>query len=155
MDCRTRLEGYLRENGVTFDVQRHSEAFTAQEVAASEHVHGRMVAKVVMAHADEDLVMLVVPAPSMVDLDKAGRVLGGAVRLAEEAAFAPSFPDCEPGAMPPFGNLYGVPVLVDRTMGESRDVVFQAGTHTVTMSMPYGDYERLVQPRIGDIVVAR
>jgi Ala-tRNA(Pro) deacylase len=154
MDCRARLEGYLKDQGVAFDVQQHAQAFTAQEVAASEHVRGRAVAKVVMAIADGDLLMLVIPAPSMVDVEKAGRVLGRQVRLAEEHRFAPTFPDCEPGAMPPFGNLYDVPVIVDRTMGQSQTMIFQAGTHTVTMSIPYTDFERLVGPTVDDIVVA-
>lgn len=155
MDCTTRLEEYLRDCGVPFDVQRHREAFTAQEVAASEHVHGRRMAKVVMVREDGELVMLVVPAPSMVDLDKAGHVIGRQVRLAEEDEFAPTFADCQPGAMPPFGNLYEVPVVVDESVAGCETMVFQAGTHTVTMSLPYADFERLVRPRVDDIVVSR
>lgn len=154
MDCRERLEGYFREEGVRYDVQEHRTAYTAQQVAATEHVPGRMFAKVVMARADGDLVMLVVPAPSMVDLEKVAGVLGGAdVRLADETDFAPSFPDCAPGAMPPFGNLYGVPVYVDTDMSRAEQVVFQAGTHDLTMSVAYPAFERLAQPTAADITV--
>ncbi len=151
MECRDRLEQYFRDNGVPFEVQEHEVAYTAQQVAATEHVPGRMLAKVVMAHADGELVMLVVPAPYLVDLDRAGEVLGGKrVRLATEDEFAPAFPDCEPGAMPPFGNLYGLPVYADRRLAENETLVIQAGTHTVTMTVPYADFERLVQPTIAE-----
>lgn len=156
MDCRSRLESYFREHGVAFDDQEHATAFTAQGVAASEHVPGRMLAKIVMARANGDLVMLVLPAPSMVDLSKVADVLGvPEVRLAQEQEFAASFPDCEPGAMPPFGNLYDLPVYVDATMGQSARIVFQAGTHTVTMSVAYADFERLAEPKVVDIAVTR
>ena len=156
MDCKERLEGYLREQGVPFEIQEHRPAFTAQRVAASEHVKGRMFAKVVMAEADDDLLMLVLPAFATVDTGKAGEVTGGrAVRVAAEREFAPRFPDCEPGAMPPFGNLYDVPVYVDRSLGNNERIVFQAGTHTVTMTVRYDDFERLAQPTVADLAVAR
>lgn len=156
MDCRAKLEGYFRENGVAFDVQEHPTAYTAQGVAASEHVPGRMLAKVVMAASNGDLVMLVLPAPSMVDLAKVADVLGApGVRLAREEEFASAFPDCEPGAMPPFGNLYDLPVYVDESTGKNERIVFQAGTHTVTMSIAYADFERLAEPRVVDIAVTR
>jgi len=156
MDCKERLEEYFRENDVPFEVQEHRAAFTAQRVAASEHVPGRLFAKVVMAEEDGDLVMLVLPANSVVDTHKASTVVGGnPVRLAAEREFAPRFPDCEAGAMPPFGNLYDVPVYVDRGLGTSERIVFQAGTHTVTMSVPYADFERLVHPTLADLAVTR
>jgi len=156
MDCKERLEEYLRDNGVPFEVQEHRPAFTAQRVAAAEHVPGRMFAKVVMAEKDGDLVMLVLPATAVVDTRKASTVVGGnPVRLTAEREFAPRFPDCEAGAMPPFGNLYDVPVYVDRGLGASERIVFQAGTHTVTMSIPYADFERLAHPTIADLAVTR
>jgi Ala-tRNA(Pro) deacylase len=153
MDARQRLESYFGEQGVDFEVKEHPTAYTAQRIAASEHVPGRTFAKVVMARADDTLLMLVLPAPEMVDVTKVAHVVGGEVRLATETEFAPSFPDCDPGAMPPFGNLYGVPVYVDRMMGESERIVFQAGAHDVTMSVAYADFERLVQPMPADIAV--
>jgi Ala-tRNA(Pro) deacylase len=155
MDGRQRLEGYLRENGVPFEVEEHPTAYTAQRIAASEHVPGRMLAKVVMATTDGGLVMLVLPAPSMVDVAKVSELLGEETRLASESEFSPTFPDCEPGAMPPFGNLYDVPVYVDRALGENERIVFQAGTHNVTMSVGYADFERLTRPTAADISVGR
>ena len=109
MSGRERLEGYLRENGVSFEVEEHPTSYTAQEIAASEHVLGRMFAKVVMATGNGDLMMLVLPAPSVVDVGKVSEVLGKQVRLASESEFATAFSDCEPGAMPPFTNPTGPP----------------------------------------------
>lgn len=104
MDGRDRLENHLRENGVVFGVQEHPTAYTAQKIAASEHVPGRMFAKVVMASTDGDLIMLVLAASSVVDVAKVSEVLGQKTRLASEGEFASAFPDCEAGAMPPFGT---------------------------------------------------
>ena len=151
MDCKERLEAFLRQNKIPFQVVHHPLAYTAQEVAAAEHVPGRMLAKVVMALADGKMVMLALPAPSRVDLTKAASMLGAKeVRLAHEEEFAAAFPDCEVGAMPPFGNLYDLPVFVDKALTEDEDIVFNAGTHTDTISMKYADYERLVKPAVGD-----
>ncbi len=149
MECRDRLENYLRENRVPFEEQHHPRAVTAQEVAASEHVPGRMLAKTVMVLADGEMVMLVLPAPYQVDPEKAAGELGAKeVHLAGEERFGDTFPDCEVGAMPPFGNLYGVPVYVDEALAEDETVVFRAGTHTDTMSVRYADLERLVGPTV-------
>jgi Ala-tRNA(Pro) deacylase len=151
MTCKDELEAYLRDNRVPFQVQHHALAYTAQEVAAAEHVPGRMLAKVVMVFADGELTMLVLPAPSRVDQGKAASALGAAeVRLAREEEFAERFPGCEVGAMPPFGNLYDLPLLVDAALAEDETIVFEAGTHTDTMSMKYADYERLVGPRVAE-----
>ena len=151
MDCKERLEAFLRQNKVPFQVVHHPLAYTAQEVAAAEHVPGRMLAKVVMALADGKMVMLALPAPSRVDLTKAASMLGAKeVRLAHEEEFAAAFPDCEVGAMPPFGNLYDLPVFVDKALTEDEDIVFNAGTHTDTISMKYADYERLAKPTAGE-----
>lgn len=156
MDGRDRLESYFRENEVAFEVQEHRTAYTAQRIAASEHVPGRMFAKVAMAKADGDLVMFVLPAPSVVDLAKVSDVLSGKeVRMASESEFASAFGDCEPGAMPPFGNLYGLPLYVDQALGRNERIVFQAGSHTVTMSVSYADFERLARPIVADIAVTR
>jgi Ala-tRNA(Pro) deacylase len=152
MQCKDRLEAYLRENQVPFQMQHHARVFTAQEVAASEHIPGKMLAKVVMALADGRLLMVVLPAPDRVDLAKLGMLLNARdVRLAQESEFAAAFPDCEVGAMPPFGNLYNLPVYVDTTLAEDETIVFQAGTHTDTMSMRYADFERLVRPTVADL----
>ena len=150
MDCKHRLEAYLREKQVPFDVRHHPRAVTAQEVAASEHVPGKMLAKTVMVLADVKMVMLALPAPYQVDMDNAGKVLGVEVRLAHDEEFETTFPDCELGAMPPFGNLYEVPVYVEAALAEDETIVFRAGTHTDTMSVRYADFERLVEPTIAE-----
>ncbi len=151
MGCKEDLEAFLREARVPFQVQHHAVAYTAQEVAAAEHVPGRMLAKVVIVLADGKLSMFVLPAPARVDLDKAAAVVGaGEARLAHEEEFADRFPGCEVGAMPPFGNLFDLPVHVDSALAEDETIVFEAGTHTDTMSMRYADYERLVKPNLAE-----
>ncbi len=146
--CKERLEAYLREQKVPYDVQEHATAYTAQEVAASESIPGKIVAKTVLVFADATLTMLVVPASYFVDLSRAAEALGVKdVRLAHEDEFATRFPDCELGAMPPFGNLYALPVYVDVSLAEDETIVFPAGSHTETLSMRYADFERLVKPQ--------
>jgi osmotically-inducible protein OsmY/prolyl-tRNA editing enzyme YbaK/EbsC (Cys-tRNA(Pro) deacylase) len=150
--CSEKLEAYLRANQVSFEIQHHRTAYTAQDVAASEHLPGQLMAKVVIAIADGALVMLVLPADHRADLAKVRAALGAReLWLAEEYDFASRFPDCEMGAMPPFGNLYELPVYVDQTLTEDETIVFQAGTHTQTISMRYVDYARLVRPAVMDI----
>jgi Ala-tRNA(Pro) deacylase len=147
MQGKDRLEDYLREHQIPFPVQQHSRAFTAQDVAASEHVPGKTVAKVVIVFADGKMVMLVLPASYRVDFTQAGAALGAKhVRLADEAELGAAFPDCEVGAMPPFGNLYHLPVYVDTHLAEDASIVFPVGTHTETMRLTYADFERLVNP---------
>lgn len=154
MTCIERLTAYLRAHGVPFEQQRHQVAFTAQEVAASEHLPGDMVAKVVMVFADTDMAMLVLPASQRVDLTKVAAALGATdAWLADEHEFAEMFPDCEVGAMPPFGNLYNISVYVDRTLIEDETIVVQAGTHTDTLQLRYADYAHLVNPRVVDIAL--
>jgi Ala-tRNA(Pro) deacylase len=149
MQCKENLELYLQDNKVPFQVQHHPLAYTAQEIAAAEHIPGKMLAKVVMVIADGDLVMLAVPAPETINLKDVAAALGAKeVRLAHENEFLGAFPDCEVGAMPPFGNLYNLPIYVDKTLTEDETIVFQAGTHTYTMSMKYSDFARLVQPKV-------
>jgi Ala-tRNA(Pro) deacylase len=151
MKCKDRLEAHLRDSKVSFQVQHHPLLYTAQEIAASEHVPGKMLAKVVMVLADDKMVMLALPAPYRVDLEKTRILLRAKeVRLAQEGEFASAFPDCEVGAMPPFGNLYDLPVYVDTTLAEDETIVCQAGTHTDTLSLKYADYERLVKPTVAD-----
>ena len=151
MKCRERMEKYLRENGVGFEVETHEQAFTMQEVAAALHVPGNQVAKVVIVCADKEKVMLVLPAPYRMNVDLVRDMVDAKkVRLAKEEEFADLFPDCATGAMPPFGNLYGVPVYVDRSMAEEPDMVFRIGTHRETMKITYADFVRLAQPVVGD-----
>lgn len=154
MRCKERLQEFLVENGVSFEIEQHPVAYTAQQLAAAEHVSGKSVAKVVAVLGDGAMAMLVLPASSQVDLDKAQGVLGSSsLRLAREDEFASAFPDCEVGAMPPFGNLYGVPVYVDESLRRAEEITFPIGTHTESMRLQYGDFERLVEPEAGDFAL--
>ncbi|MBM3136215.1 MAG: YbaK/EbsC family protein [Chloroflexi bacterium] len=149
--CIQRLQKYLRENGVPFETMAHPTVYTAQEVAAVQHVPGEQMAKVVIVRADERNLMLVMPAPHRVAFDKLKALLGAKnVRLANEEEFGDIFPDCDLGAMPPFGHLYNVPVYVDKALSESPHIVFQAGTHRDTVKIRYADFARLAQPTLGD-----
>jgi len=151
MECRERMEHYLRENGVPFEVMAHAQAYTMQEVAAALHVSGKQVAKVVMVKADEKTVMLVTPASSRLDFAQVRALLDAKkVSLAKEEEFADLFPDCGTGAMPPFGNLYSVPVYVDQALAEEATIIFRVGTHRLTMKVAYADYARLVQPTVSE-----
>jgi Ala-tRNA(Pro) deacylase len=141
------IEAFLRERHVSFSIHHHPPAYTAQEVAQAEHVPGRMVAKVVIACVDDELVMLCLPATCRVDHLKLMHLLGtDNVKLANECDFADAFPDCEVGAMPPFGNLYGMTVYVDKKLAEDERIVFQACRHTDTVEMSYEDFARLTDP---------
>jgi Ala-tRNA(Pro) deacylase len=154
MTCKARLEKYFRENGVPFQSMTHPVVYTAQEVAAAQHVSGHQVAKTVIGRAGAQLVMLVLPASYRVSLDKLTAVLGGgSVELAREPEFRHLFPDCEVGAMPPFGNLYNLLVYVDRSLTGVKELVFRAGTHQDTMKIAYADFARLASPIVADFAV--
>jgi Ala-tRNA(Pro) deacylase len=149
MQCRERLEAYLREHQVPFLLQHHAQAFSAQKIAESEHIPGKQVAKTVIVLADDQLIALVLPASYQVYLNKVQAILGAReIRLAHESEFANAFPDCEVGTMPPFGNLYGILVYVDKSLTEEETMVFPVGTYTDTMSLKSSDFERLVQPKV-------
>ncbi len=148
-----RVRKFLIEHGVGYEIDRHPLAYTAQEIAALEHVPGRQFAKPVLVMADGTLVMTVLSANQRLDLDKARKVLGREnVRLAREDEFAPVFDDCERGAEPPFGNLYGVPVYIDEDL-PSDEIVFNAGSHTETMRISMIEYLGLVHPEKADLAV--
>ncbi len=154
MECKERLERYFRENNVPFLTMTHPPAFTAPEVAAMQHVPGKQVAKVVMAKAGDSPVMCVVPANKHVDLRRLGEILQASdVRLAHEDEFSVLFPDCMLGAMPPFGNLYGVPIYLDTSLTDDPEIVFQAGTHIDSIKIRYVDYVRLAAPQIAPIAL--
>jgi Ala-tRNA(Pro) deacylase len=144
---RERIESYLRDNGVAFQVQHHPLAYTAQQVAHSEHVSGKLIAKVVLVLADGQMKMLVLPASYHVDLTAAAEALGAQnVRLAGESEFGPVFGDSKVGAEPAFGNLYGLPVYVERALTKDDTIITRAGTHTDTLSLKYSDFDQLVHP---------
>jgi Ala-tRNA(Pro) deacylase len=144
-----KLKEFLDANGVPYRVRSHRTAYTAQEIAAEEHIPGREMAKVVMLRDGRDYVMAVVPAPYRVGLDRLRRATKRpGLRLATEAEFAALFPGCDPGAMPPFGNLYGMTVWVDEELARDDEIAFNAGNHDETVHMRYGDFARLVHPTV-------
>jgi Ala-tRNA(Pro) deacylase len=144
------MEEYLRENRVSFEVMGHRSAYTMPEVAAALGISGKQVAKVVIVRADDRPLMFVVPSPDRLDFAKLRDALGArSVSLAKESEFAELFPDSATGAMPPFGNLYDVPVYVDEGLAEQTDIVFRVGTHRHVMRVAYADYARLVRPTLG------
>ncbi|MBI5588179.1 MAG: YbaK/EbsC family protein [Deltaproteobacteria bacterium] len=151
MPILKRLEDYLKKNNAKYKEVVHPEAYTAQEVAAAMHVHGKDLAKPVMIKADGSFVMAVVPASRKVDFEKLKDILmKKEVRLATEDEFKSLFPDCEPGAEPPFGNLYALDTLVDKKLTNEGHIFFNAGTHYEAVEMDYKDYARLVKPRVED-----
>ena len=149
MQCQERLEAYLREHQVPFQLQQHAHTWSAQRTAEVEHISSKTVAKTVIVLADQQMFALVLPASLQVDLERMKAILRAKeIRLAHEAELVRLFPDCEVGAMPPFGNLYGLPVYVDQHLAEQETIVFPAGTHRETMSLAYADFARLVEPRM-------
>jgi Ala-tRNA(Pro) deacylase len=149
MPILTKLKESLDANRVRYEVRSHRTAYTAQEVAAEEHIPGREMAKVVMVRDGGGYLMAVLPAPYHVALERLGKAAGGTgLCLATEAECARLFPGCEPGAMPPFGNLYGISVWVDESLTRDDEIAFNAGNHEQTVHMKYADFARLVQPRI-------
>jgi Ala-tRNA(Pro) deacylase len=138
---------FLKRENAPFVNSEHPLAHTAQATAEALEMPGRKFAKtVILRTADGRLVMAVVPAPRPVDLEAAAEAVGSDVALASEADFAGRFPGCEVGAEPPFGPLYGMPVLVDESLGRQDEIVFNAGTHRDAIRMLYRDFERLVRP---------
>ena len=139
------LKQYLDERKVRYVTIGHSPAYTAQDVAHSAHIPGAQMAKTVMVNADGTLAMAVLPANRRVDIGELRAVTGcDNVTLAHENEFKDYFPDCEPGAMPPFGNLYDMPVYVSPDLAVEPEIVFNAGSHTELVRMRWRDYYSLV-----------
>ncbi|MGD2173761.1 MAG: YbaK/EbsC family protein [Candidatus Brocadiaceae bacterium] len=143
------IEQYLKENGVEYQVIPHEQAFTAQEVAATEHVTGHKFAKTVIAKGGGEDFMFVLPASRHVDFDAASELAGAELEMASEEEMKGLFPDCEIGAEPPFGSEYGLKTYVDESLAGYDEIVFRAGTHDKTIKMNYGDYVALEEPVLG------
>ncbi len=150
MAIPSKLIEFLNQNKVRYEILHHPEAFTAQELAAVEHVKGKQHAKVVMVKSDGAPVMTVLPADHRVDLDKFNKLTGKPATLATEADFKALFPDCAVGSMPPFGSLYGLDTYVDQSLTENDTIVFEAGTHSDAMKMRYGDFARVASAKVAD-----
>lgn len=150
MACK-KLVQFLDDQGITYVTINHSRAYTAQEIAESAHVSGNDFAKVAMIKADNEMIMAVLPAPDKIDLQLLRQALGARkVVFADENEFQDHFPGCEIGAMPPFGNLYGLRVIASQTLCDSGSISFNSGLHTEIIQMGYDDYIRLVNPEIMD-----
>ena len=144
-----KLKDFLDTHGVKYVVISHSRAYTAQEIAASAHVPGKELAKTVMVKVDGKLAMVVMPASRSINFDLLKKQTGAStVHLADEKEFMQKFPDCEVGAMPPFGNLYGVDVYVSERLAEDKEIAFNAGSHTELIRLPYADFVALAAPRV-------
>ncbi len=151
MSILMRLKEYLDNQRVPYEVLSHEETYSAQKLAGALHVPGKDLAKVVMLKVDERNVMTVLPASWKVDLKRLRDLFQShSVRLATEEEFKGLFPDCEPGAMPPFGNLYGLEVYVDQSLSADDDIVFAAGTYHDAVRLRYQDFVNLVHPSVAE-----
>jgi Ala-tRNA(Pro) deacylase len=150
MPIALAIHEFLREAGTAYTLLQHGPAFTAQEGAAEAHVPGRDWAKVVVCFVNGDPIEAVLPAPLTVNLDRLLELTRGSdIRLADRDELRRLFPDCEPGAMPPFGPLYGQPVFVDVTLAAEPEIVFNAGTHSEAIRMGWPDFAAIVRPIVG------
>ncbi len=147
------IEEYLKEKGAPYEVISHEQAFTAQEVAAAEHVTGHKFAKTVIARGGDQSFMLVLPASHHVDFVKASALVGEELALASEKEMKALFLDCEIGAEPPFGAEYGLTTYVDESLAQVDEIVFRAGTHDKTIKMRYEDYADVEGPTPGDFAL--
>jgi Ala-tRNA(Pro) deacylase len=144
-----KLKAFLDLNGVRYVTIKHSNAYTSQEIAASAHVSGREFAKTVMIKIEDKMAMAVLPASHQIDFGLLREIFRGkTLTLATEVQFTGDFPGCEPGAMPPFGNLYGMKVYVEEILSADREIAFNAGSHSEIIRLSYEDFARLVQPKV-------
>lgn len=151
MSIAPEVEKLLADEGVEYEVIKHPTAYTAAEEAAVSHISGYDWAKTVIFFTGEDEpIMAVLPASYHVNSGLLEDLVGeGDLRLAEESDFSGLYPNCEPGAMPPLGNLYGQRVFVDERLAEDEEIVFNAGNHSEAVRLSYGDFERLTSPVVG------
>jgi Ala-tRNA(Pro) deacylase len=151
----TKVQQMLRQEAVPFKSIWHPIAYSAQKTAASAHIPGREFAKPVMVRLDGKMAMVVVPSSSLVDLQLLREATGAKeVRLAGESEFRNMFPDCEVGAMPPFGHLYNVPTYVAEKLSHDDIIAFNAGTHNELIEMTYRDYAKLEHPHVIRVATA-
>jgi len=156
MPILKKLKEALDEAKITYEVYNHALAYTAQEIAAKQHFPGKEMAKVVMLDVDGALVMGVIPGSRKISLDLVRANLGAKnARLATEEEFIARFPNCEIGAMPPFGNLFGLKVYVDAALEQDDNIYFNAGNHVQTVRLKYADFAYLVKPQVVRLVEER
>jgi Ala-tRNA(Pro) deacylase len=151
MAIPVEIARYLSKRHVTFWLKTHPMAYTAQETAAVDHVSGREFAKTVILNADDRLIMAVLPANHVIHMQVLKSHVGcKRLRLATESEFKDRFAPCRPGAMPPFGRLFNLPLFCDRTLAEQNEIEFNAGTHVDTIRMPFTEFAQLETPVMAD-----
>jgi Ala-tRNA(Pro) deacylase len=144
-----KLREFLDAQGAAYVAISHAIAYTAKEIAALTHISNQELAKTVIVKIDGELAMAVLPASYEVDLSSLRAATGArSLSLAKESEFKDRFPECEIGAMPPFGNLYGMAVYVDESLTKDKDIAFNAGSHNELLQVSYADFERLVKPKV-------
>jgi len=143
-----KILDYLSEKGVDFEVRHHPANFTAQREAAAQHISGHTFAKTVVVKAEQEYVMLVLPATYRVDLERMEALLGVEPEFAGEEELGNLFPDCEVGAEPPFGSQYGLRTLVDEHLAKQERIAVRAGSHREVVLLAYADFARLERPRV-------
>jgi Ala-tRNA(Pro) deacylase len=144
-----KLRDFLDSKNIKYVTIEHSRAYTANEIAATAHIPGKELAKTVMVKIDGKMTMTVLPAYCKINFELLQEAAGASnVELSSEQEFKDMFPGCEIGAMPPFGNLYGMEVLVDKSLCEDEEIAFNAGSHTELIRLSYKDFEGLVKPKV-------
>ncbi len=144
-----KIKQYLDGKGITYKKYHHAPVYTTQEMTAASHIAGKELAKSVLVKVDGTMKMFVLPASYRIDVDQLKEAFGEEhVELAREMDFCDMFPDCETGAVPPFGNLFGLDVYVSQSLAEDREIAFNAGSHSEVFKMGYNDFNRLVNPKI-------
>jgi Ala-tRNA(Pro) deacylase len=144
-----RLKEFLDINKIKYVSVVHSEAYTAQEIAELTHIAGKELAKTVIVKKDGQMTMAVLPASHKIDWDLLKEATGAdKIELAEEKEFEGMFPDCDIGAMPPFGNLYGMEVYVEESLTKDREIAFNSGSHIELVKLSYEDFSRLIKPKV-------
>lgn len=154
MTMLKRCLAYLKQNGIRYAHSTHSPAPTAAQVAVAERMPIHNLAKTVVYHGDNGFGMLMLPADAIVDFREVKRLLGiKEVRLATEAEIEELFPECEVGAMPPFGNLFNMPVLMDQELAGAVFIAFTAGTHRDAIHISVNDYRELTNPLVASFAL--
>jgi Ala-tRNA(Pro) deacylase len=147
-----RLKDFLDRFEIGYDVMHHDPAFTAQELAARMHISGFEFTKAVVVKLDGEFALVAVPAPLRINFKELARLASAKkCRLANEQEFQQFFPDCELGAMPPFGNLYQLPTYADIEVTRNENIVINAGTHAEALRLRFADFNRLARPRVGRV----
>ncbi len=153
-----KIPEFLRSIEVNFDVISHRDTYDAQHLAESLHVSGREVAKTVLLRADHgySYIVVVLPANKSVDFERVSQALGGShIELATELEIKQHCPDCEIGALPPFGSQYGMRTLVDGSLAEDDNIYFEGNTHHEAIRMKFADFRRIEQPLVASLATER